>query len=1077
MDQVSAATGQTRISPASGSNAEAPDILLVEDNLATAELFKIALKANKSKARLHVMKDGAAALNFLLGGADVCSDTPTGLPRVLLLDLNMPRIGGLEVLRRLRANERTSELPILVYSASDWEADRTAALRFGANAYVLKPVGFTETCQTIAQIERDWLSTEIDAQAGDGHDEATVPDKTLVAASSAPPPTPRSAPLPASASAFTDLFVGGGEMGELMRATDWSQTRLGPVEAWPSSLKTMLGVVLGSRFPMLLWWGPELLHLYNDAYRPILRDKHPASLAAPAAQIWAEVWDIAGPMARSVQEGGPATWTEDLQLFITSGSMAEETYFTFSYSPVPGDDGKIGGLLNTVQETTAKVQGERQIRMLRDLAARAAEAYSERDAYRIAVEVLAANELDLPFVLFYALDETENVARLVAAAGWRGAEGQAPPEQVAIDARNDVTSWPFAAILLGAGQSLVDNLSARFEAQALGRWNARTESAMVLPLVRAGQASPCGFLVAGVSPHRKLDERYRAFFCATADQVANVLATARAYDAEKKRAESLAEIDAAKTAFFSNVSHEFRTPLTLILGLVEDALAGPRALSGEGLDMVHRNGIRLLRLVNSLLDFTRIEAGRLQLSFEATDLAKLTSELAGAFCSLVERAGMKLHIRCPSLPELVYVDRAQWEKIVLNLVSNAFKFTFEGEIEVALRWRDGAAELCVRDTGTGIAPSELPHIFERFHRVEHARGRSFEGTGIGLALVQDLVKLHGGTIRVASVEGEGSCFIVTIPGGSAHLPPEQLARASAATDMERAGRASAHVLEASQWRRPAETQGIHTASPSPATSAEPAETYRILLVDDNPDMRDYIGRLLSPHWMVETACDGLDALASARAHAPDLILSDVMMPGLDGFGLVRELRADWRTRTIPVLLLSARAGEEAVLEGLDQGADDYLAKPFTTQELLARVRTHLNMARVRNEFNVELSRANRELEAFSHSVAHDLRVPLRSIDGFSSVLLAEYGEVLGAEARTYLGHVLQASASMNQMIEDMLMLARVGRTDLRRAPVDLSAMAREVLEVRQRQEPGRGAHRDSDGTDRDGRSGLAAHCA
>src|SRR5499427_2269578 len=184
-----------------------------------------------------------------------------------------------------------------------------------------------------------------------------------------------------------DLFAGGGEMGALMRATDWSKTRLGPAASWPTSLQTMLGVVLGSRFPMLLWWGPDLLHLYNDAYRPILRDKHPASLAAPAAQIWAEVWDIAGPMARSVQEGGPATWTEDLQLFIASGSMAEETYFTFSYSPVPGDDGKIGGLLNTVQETTVKVQSERQIRMLRDLAARVAEARSESEAYRLVAQV------------------------------------------------------------------------------------------------------------------------------------------------------------------------------------------------------------------------------------------------------------------------------------------------------------------------------------------------------------------------------------------------------------------------------------------------------------------------------------------------------------------------------------------------------------------------------------------------------------------------------------------------------------------------------------------------------------------
>src|SRR5262245_37047564 len=188
-----------------------------------------------------------------------------------------------------------------------------------------------------------------------------------------------------------DLFAGAGEMAALMRATDWSRTRLGPVDQWPQSLRTMLGVVLGSRFPMLLWWGPDLLHLYNDAYRPILRDKHPASLGAPAAEVWAEVWEVAGPLAKSVQAGGPATWTEDWQLFINSGAMAEETYFTFSYSPVPGDSGGVGGLLNTVQETTAKVQSERQIRMLHDLAARAGDARSVAGAFLAAAEVLGSN--------------------------------------------------------------------------------------------------------------------------------------------------------------------------------------------------------------------------------------------------------------------------------------------------------------------------------------------------------------------------------------------------------------------------------------------------------------------------------------------------------------------------------------------------------------------------------------------------------------------------------------------------------------------------------------------------------------
>lgn len=836
-------------------------------------------------------------------------------------------------------------------------------------------------------------------------------------------------------------------MAARMRAMDWSATGLGPVAQWPRSLKTMLGVVLGSRFPMLLWWGPELLHLYNDAYRPILRNKHPASLAAPAAEVWAEVWDVAGPMVRSVQEGGAATWTEDLQLFIASGDMAEETYFTFSYSPVPGDNGQIAGILNTVQETTSKVQGERQIRMLHELAARGSQAKSEHEACEAMVQVLARNELDLPFVLLFLLEERSGKVRCAARSGLAPDSGGA-----------DASAWPFAEVMRTGREVVVTDLAQRFSPLSSGRWNVSPTSAVVLPLARAGLDMPAGFLVAGVSPHRRMDDRYDDFFHAAADQVASALAGARAYGAETRRAQALAELDEAKTAFFSNVSHEFRTPLTLILGIVNDTLAHGDALAGEDLLVVQRSGVRLLRLVNSLLDFTRIEAGRLRLSFEPTDLSDLTIALVGAFHSLVERAGMELSIDCPPLPEQIHVDRSQWEKIVLNLVSNAFKFTFEGRIEVSLRWRGSHVELRVQDTGTGIPAAEVPHIFERFHRVPHARGRSFEGTGIGLALVQELVKLHGGSVGVSSVEGRGSTFTVMLPTGTAHLPAEQVSRSSTAGSPNDA---SAFVVEASQWMD-SEACGASQANvlrlPAAKMPTGEVPMGRILVVDDNTDMRIYLCRLLQPHWEVHAAADGAAALSAAKSSPPDLILSDIMMPGLDGFALLRELRADPRTRTVPIILLSARAGEESILEGLEQGADDYLAKPFTTQELLARVRTHLTMARARNALVAELARVNADLEAFSYSVAHDLRAPLRTIDGFSIVLLSEYGSRFDADAMHCLTRIVGAVRGMNQMIDDLLMLSRMDRAELRISDVDLSAMASEVLDSLRFHEPKRGVH-------------------
>jgi len=849
-----------------------------------------------------------------------------------------------------------------------------------------------------------------------------------------------------------DLFAGGGEMGNLMRSTCWSETRLGPVENWPQSLKTMLGVVLGSRFPMLLWWGPDLLHLYNDAYRPILRDKHPASLAAPAAEVWAEVWKVAGPMAKGVQAGGPATWTEDLQLFIKSGDMAEETYFTFSYSPVPGDDGRVGGVLNTVQETTVKVQSEREIRMLHDLAAGATKAKSEDEAYRIAAEILSSNDLDLPFTLLYRVNETADQARLVALSGWPEDRGNTEPTLTPIlgDTHGKSGAWQLDELLRTPHDAILDDLSSRFGPMPMGRGHARPERAIILPLSRVGQPTPYAFLVAGVSPHRRLDERYRRFFRATADQVANVVTHAHAYEAETHRAEALAEIDRTKTTFFNNVSHEFRTPLTLILGHVEDALAEPaKALNDDGLQSVHRNALRLLRLVNSLLDFARIEAGRLQPSFVPTDLSVLTTDLVSSFRSLIERAGLTLRIDCPPLASPIYVDPALWEKIVLNLISNAFKFTLRGEIAVRLCTQGDRVELDVRDSGCGIPSSELPHIFERFHRIEATRGRSFEGTGIGLSLVLELVKLHGGSVGVSSLPGEGSTFTVSLPTGHAHLPMERIfERTSSSTETSTAP----YLLEASQW-----IDSTLTWHPSvaPAGDKRSRERARILVVDDNADMRDYLVRLLAPRWHVEVAEDGQAALAKACDQPPDLVLSDVMMPRLDGFGLLHELRRHPLTCHVPVVLLSARAGEDAVVQGIETGADDYLVKPFSARELLARVQTHLELARLRRAWSSELERANQELEAFSYSVSHDLRAPLRAIDGFSNALLNEYASHLDPQARHYLHRVRAGTQRMAQLIDDLLNLSRITRASLRRQPLDLTDLARKILLELEAQAPER----------------------
>jgi PAS domain S-box-containing protein len=449
------------------------------------------------------------------------------------------------------------------------------------------------------------------------------------------------------------------------------------------------------------------------------------------------------------------------------------------------------------------------------------------------------------------------------------------------------------------------------------------------------------------------------------DQGKVVFITAEGRDITEKKAhereiarqrEELAELDKLKTKFFANISHEFRTPLTLMMGPLEDAIAQSEGLSSsnrERLELAHRNSLRLLKLVNTLLDFSRIEAGRIQASYEPTDLCQLTNDLAAAFRSAIERAGMRLAIDCSPLPEPVYVDVEMWEKIVLNLLSNAFKFTFEGEIRVSLRMVGSTAELSVRDTGTGIPAAELPRLFERFHRVKGARGRSYEGSGIGLALVQELIKLHGGSVSVESEINRGSTFTVSIPLGKAHLPADRIKASRATTST--AVSAEAFSLEASRWLPESlETSVDESVSPQPLPVRSPSvvpESEKELLVvaDDNADMREYLARLLRNDFRVLAVSNGVQAIEVTRRHHPTLVLTDIMMPGVDGFGVINAIRTDPALSSTPVILLSARAGEESRVEGLEAGADDYLVKPFTARELIARVSAHVKMAALRRQ--------------------------------------------------------------------------------------------------------------------------------
>jgi PAS domain S-box-containing protein len=679
----------------------------------------------------------------------------------------------------------------------------------------------------------------------------------------------------------------------------------------------------------------------------------------------------------------------------------------------------------------------------------------------------------------------------------------------------DMSVYPAHVEAWSAGRSLVvgdvENDSALSEGERVGLMMYGIRSVLSTPLVKNGTAV---VVIAAISSvPRQWTAEVIALLEETADRTWDAVQRARAEVAlrdseiqrvreqsareeERQRAESLAELDRAKTLFFSNVSHEFRTPLTLLLAPLQDALSdsvNPLAPpQRERLELAHRNAMRLLKLVNTLLDFSRIEAGRMEAVYEPTDLAMFTTELASVFRSAIERAGLQLIVDCQPLPEPVYVDRQMWEKIVLNLLSNAFKFTFEGEITVRLHLadndagkRNGRAErvmLQIQDTGTGIAPEHLPHLFERFYQVRGAQARTHEGSGIGLALVHELIRLQGGTIDVSSTVGQGSCFTIALPLGTAHLPSVSVSEAVATLGAS-AGRDSAHRLRLDVGDSPTETLRERiTATRTLASTAVGAAPYveeaerwlpqraegrgqkaeagtdllpsasrllpsdaRVLLVDDNADMREYLTRILSEHVQVEAVADGASALAVAQERVPDLVLTDVMMPGLDGFELLKVLRANPRTREIPIILLSARAGEESIVEGLEAGADDYLIKPFSAGQLVSRVKGHLQMAQLRLEALYQERTINRRKDELLSTVSHELNTPLVAILGWTRLLRANPSNqsMLMKSLET-----IERNATLQaKLIQDLLDISRItaGKLRLSLEPVELESVIENAI--------------------------------
>ncbi|GAB3953382.1 hypothetical protein GCM10028805_36990 [Spirosoma harenae] len=731
------------------------------------------------------------------------------------------------------------------------------------------------------------------------------------------------------------FLSGGGELGDMIRSYGWAQTPLGAVEGWPQSLRSALSICLNSNFPIAIYWGKELQLLYNNAWKPIPGNKHPWALGRTARQVWPEIWAQIEPQFALAFRGQPGG-SKDALLPMQRHGYTEECYFDFTFTPIYGEAGTVEGVFNAVIETTYRVISERRTAFLKQMAIELAGAATSAQVYQQAIQYLQGLNKDISFASLYTQTGSE-VPVLLASTNDSVETIQSLKKSLPFDECRQ------------AGQSiLLSDLSEYLSVVPTGYWAELPTAAVLVPL-KSSTGRVDEFLFCGLSPRLRYDEEYKVFIDNIASAIATVVANITALEAERKRAEALAEIDRAKTTFFANISHEFRTPLTLLLGPIEELLTDPQLNSSykSSLAVAHRNALRMQKLVNTLLDFSKIEAGRAKATFQAVDIGSYTAELASTFRSAIEKAGMQLQIDSQPVSEAVYLDLDMWEQIVLNLVSNAFKYSQAGTISLTIRPVDHRVEVAVADTGVGIPPDQLDKLFNRFHRIENDYSRSQEGTGIGLALVKELVKLHGGSIAVRSELGKGSVFTIALPTGKDHLPPDQLAKVNTQAF---SSQSAAYVQEALRWIPSPDLQATsaenYLAEPIPVDqSAKPT----VLLADDNADMRDYVQRLLQEQFVVVTAIDGQDAWSKMHHYKPDLLIADIMMPKLDGFGLLSQVRSHPELKSTPVLFLSARAGEEAKVEGLDAGADDYLVKPFSAKELIVRVANHIRINQIRRE--------------------------------------------------------------------------------------------------------------------------------
>jgi len=699
------------------------------------------------------------------------------------------------------------------------------------------------------------------------------------------------------------VFPGAGEMAARMRAHAWSDTPLGPPRQWPKALRAVVATLLECQLPLYVAWGPGFTQIYNDAYRPILGAKHPRALGQPTPESWGEIWDTVGPMWQRVM-AGEAIGFDDFKLTIDRFGYPEDCYFNFSYSPVRDDEGRVAGVLVTFAETTRRVLGERRFRFLDELSEATRALFDPADVMQTTAAMLGrylganrcayAQVHDDADTFDLVGDYNDGVPSIVGR--YRFTDFGAAVHQLMVDGRayvnSDVDTDPVTA-----GTDLT-----AYRLTSI-------QSVVCVPLHKNGR------LVAAMAVHQSTPRRWADDEITLVQTVVNrcwealqrmaLLESERAARVEAERASSL------KDEFLATVSHELRTPLNAISGwahILRTKLAAVQPELLRGVEVIERSTRVQVQLIDDLLDMSRISSGKLRMEQQPVAPVTFVQAAVDVIRPAAESAGVTLATTLEPVDE-VLGDGGRLQQVVWNLLANAVKFTPRGgEVRLSMRGAGGHLELVVEDTGAGIRPEFLPHIFERFRQADGSITPRFGGLGLGLSIVRDLVELHGGTIHAHSDGvGRGARFEVRIP----------LLR-------ERSREDGATVLGDSQL----------------AAARTDLTGIRVLVVDDEPDARELVRRVLEEAGAhVETTSDAASALAALPLYRPHAFVSDIGMPGVDGYELLRRVRAlaPEEGGAVPAIALTAFARPDDRARALERGFDAHVAKASNPLEVVSAV--------------------------------------------------------------------------------------------------------------------------------------------